>query len=165
MAVDLGFGIGGSSGKEETSSPAAGGLISFADELQKETTPIRKNLISQLFEALLGRGANIPIISQAVEQTRRAGSTALTSTTERLAQTGLTGTPFGEMIMAQTGLEGNIAATNTESQMMQSFMDLLVNFLQNQSQTIAGSYAGAIPGSTTTRSKGKETGGAVGIDL
>jgi hypothetical protein len=163
MGVGISLGSTGSSGKEETTSPAASGLTTFADQLQHETTPLRTSFIAQLFEALMGRGANIPIMSQAVEQTRRAGSTALTGTTERLAQTGLAGTPFGEMILAQTGLEGNIAASDTQSQMMQAFMDLISGFLQEQTKTTAGAYAGAIPGSTTTRSKGKEKGGALGI--
>jgi hypothetical protein len=158
MGGSVGIGGGKDKGKESTASPAAMKLADLAEQFATETGPLRQTFITQLFEALSGRGADLPVISQAVERARRAGSQSLTSTKERLAQTDLAGTPFGEMIQAQSVLEGNIGAAGTESQMVQAFIDQISNFVLSQAQTASGGLAGAIPGMTETRSSGKETG-------
>ena len=100
----------------------------------------------------------IPIISRAVEQSRREGSKALASTKDELAQQGLSGTPFGAIVTANQRKEGNMAAGNVQQSLARAIFDMIPNFLLGTGQTATQGLSGAIPGMQTTNARGKTSG-------
>lgn len=123
-----------------------GGLDNMVKELFGQTRPVRNDLFTQLSEALRtgGVGARIPIISRAVEDTKAAGSKALTQTDESLARLGLSGTPFGENIRAQTRLSSENAVNRVPTDYAQHFIDMapaLVSGQTGQAMSGAGTSA------------------------
>jgi hypothetical protein len=149
--------IGKSEGTQRTYSPAAGTLANLAERLFNQTGGIRSGLIDAMQEVLQTGGSTIPIISRAVERTRSEASKAQTQTEEELAQQGLAGTPFGEMIKATQAQQGNIAAGQTEQSLAQNIFNQIANFVLGQGQTAFSGLQGAIPGMgrTDTTSTGK----------
>lgn len=105
-----------------------------------------------------GTSPAVPIISRAVEQSRRASSKALADTDAELAKQNLAGTPFGAMIKANQRREGNIAAGQTQQSLAQAIFNMIPNFLLGQGQTALSGLAGAIPGMNTTKAKGQTFG-------
>ncbi len=118
----------------------------------KPSEPVYKTTTTQ------GTSPAVPIISRAVEQSRRASSKALSDTDKELAQQGLAGTPFGAMIKANQRREGNIAAGQTQQSLAQAIFNMIPNFLLGQGQTALSGLAGAIPGMNTTKAKGQTFG-------
>jgi len=155
-SVGLGGGKGSSEGTQSTASPAAIALANIAQQFASETTGVRTGLIQAMQEVLATGGSTLPIISRAVEQTRRAGSTALQNLDERLALTGLAGTPEGERIRGEQQLESEIVAGQTKQQLAQNIFGMISNFVLGQSQTATSGLAGAIPGLQTTSKRGSE---------
>jgi len=101
-----------------------------------------------------GGGIQVPIIAQAVEATRRAGSTAQRGTEEELARTNLTGTPFGQNILASGRREGELAASNVQTDIMKSLFNMIPNFALGQSQTALSGLSGAVGGNVSGKGKG-----------
>lgn len=155
-------GTGKSSGKSSTSSPAADKLAQLAELFSSETKGIREGLIGNMAEILKTGGSTIPIISQAVEQSRRAGSQALSQTQNDLALQGLSGTPFGSQILANTRLNSEANAAKAQQALALEIFNMIPNFILGQSQTSTTGLANAISGMNTTKTSGKEAalGGA-----
>lgn len=108
-----------------------------------------------------GGGIQVPIISQALEAVRRASSQSQQGTQEELARTGLTGTPFGQNILATGKREGNLAAANTQTDIMKSLYNLIPNFVLGQSQTALSGLSGAVGGNVS--GTGKSSGFGVSV--
>jgi NAD dependent epimerase/dehydratase family enzyme len=144
--MSAGGALGGGKTKQTTYSPAADTLAQIAQQFVGETAGVRGGLINAMQEVLKTGGSTIPIISRSVERTRQEASKAQQQTEEELAQQGLAGTPFGEMIKAQTAQEGNIAAGQTEQSLAQNIFNMISNFVLGQSQTALSGLQGAIPG-------------------
>lgn len=159
MSVGGGGGKGKSSGSQ--SDPAAATLANLATQFAGETTGIRQGLIrnfSNIISDPSGRtagGIQVPLISQAVQATRRAESTARMQTGEDLARTGQTGTPFGQRILAEGRREGNLAASNARIDVEKMLYNLIPNFVLGQSQTATSGLSGAVGGNVS--GKGKST--------
>ncbi|MHA2065813.1 MAG: hypothetical protein ACXABY_15685 [Candidatus Thorarchaeota archaeon] len=96
-----------------------------------------------------GEGMQIPIIAQAQEAQRRATSQALTGSQESLAQKGLAGTPFGEMIMAQQRQQGASAVQGIPTQFAQQLLSIIPGYTQGS----ASSIMGALPGTRESDAK------------
>lgn len=133
------------------SNPQQGTLDSMVKELFGQTRSARTDLFSQLSEALRtgGIGARIPIVSKAVEAAKGGVSKALTQTDEALAKIGLTGTPFGENIKAQTRLAGEGSVARIPTDYAQHFIDMAPALISGQTgQAVQG--AGQSAGLTTS---------------
>lgn len=134
------------------SSPGAGmskDLGNISAKMMKAFLPSQMTMGSQL-NSLLNTGSPvgsmIPIISNAVEQSRSAASRSMRGTEENLARQGLSGTPFGANIMAGTRLKGeqgtaNIA-TNALMTLMQAFMGAGQQSMQTGTQGMSASASG-----------------------
>lgn len=101
-------GGGGKGGRTQTSGSQA--LENLTAQIGQETGPVRQEMFRQVLEGLQtgGIGARIPIVSAAQEQSRLATSRALQGTTESLSRGQLVGTPFGERVLAETRLAGEM---------------------------------------------------------
>ena len=154
---------GGSFGAGQSSiqSPAANSLMKWAEELMTGSSGVRTGLLDAMQEVLLTGGSRLPIISGAVEQSRRSSSRALEETDRNLATSGLAGTPHGEEIRANQMQEGEQAGTKIQEQLMQSILAMVPGFIGGQDQTAMGGFAGAIPGMNKTKeqAKGMSMGG------
>lgn len=86
--------------------------------------PVRREIGRQTREALRtgGVGAQIPIIQRAVEQSSLAGSQAMRDAESGLAASGLTGTPFGQRILAQLSGQTRFATSQLPTQFAQSLI-------------------------------------------
>jgi len=102
----------------------------------------------------------LPLISQAQEAQRRATSQAMTGTQENLAQKGLVGTPFGELILSQQRQQGAQAVQGVESNILQQFLQMIPGMVTGNIQSIMG----ALPGTRESGSWnfGANYGGASG---
>ena len=133
-----------------------------------ELTDLRQNLIGQYMGVLQGTGpmkyqeivkdgkgtgksewvssgeagAQAPMIAQAQEQQRRATSQAMTGTQESLAQKGIAGTPFAEMILSQQRQQGMSDVAGVGTGIQQQMLGMIPNYTQGASQAIMGSLAG-----------------------
>ena len=87
-------------------------------------------------------GAQIPMIAQAEEQQRRATSQAMTGTQESLAQKGIAGTPFAEMMLSQQRQQGMSDVAGVGTGIQQQMLGMIPNYTQGASQAIMGSLAG-----------------------
>lgn len=137
-------------------------LAGMITQLFEETTGLRSDLIGQMEAALRGEtgGGMVPVISSAVESARQAASRTERATTEELARTGLSGTPFGASILGQTRAQGEQAATQTETNILQQLIAGVPNFVLGQGQTALSAGAGAGGRST---SSGKDMAGGMNV--
>lgn len=112
-------------------------LETIAAELYKESKPLRHDFISTLESALKGEteGGMIPIASNAVESARQAASRTEQATTEDLARTGLSGTPFGASILSQTKQQGEQAGWQAETDILQQLINMIPNYTLGLGQT------------------------------
>lgn len=159
--MSAGGGKGSGSTTQVVDSAAANTLAKLAEQFTTETAGVRTGLIDTMKEVLSTGGSTIPIISRAVESTRREASKATEETEEDLARNKLAGTPFGEMIRANAKREGNIAAGQTQQSLASAIFNLIPNFILGQSQTALSGLAGAVPGMNTT--SGRETAKGFGV--
>ncbi len=135
----------GKSEKEGISGSGYDLLTQMAQQIFQETTPVRREFIGQLESALAGEteGGMVPVISRAVESARQAASRTERATTEELARTGLSGTPFGASILGQTRAQGEQAATQTETNILSQLIAGIPNFVLGQAQTATSAISGA----------------------
>ena len=150
-------GMGGSkgSGESSTDSPAASTLARIAEQFATETTGVRTGLLEAMQEVLSTGGSTLPIVSSAIEGSRRASSRALSEVDAELAQSGLAGTPYGENIRAGQISEGEQTASQTKDAFGTKIFDMISNFVLGQSQTATSGLAGAIPGMSSTKESAK----------
>ena len=87
-------------------------------------------------------GVEIPLIAQAQEAQRRATSQAMRGTQEDLARSGLAGTPFGEMVMAQQRQTGAQTVQGVESDFKKMMLSMIPGLVTGNIQSIMGATAG-----------------------
>ena len=160
--MSVGLGGAGGKGTETRESAGAQGLYRLAEQFAAETTGVRTGLLEAMQEVLSTGGSTLPIVSSAVEGSRKASSRALSQVEEELAQSGLAGTPYGENIRAGQIQEGEQAVSKTQDAMGQKIFDMISNFVLGQGQTTAAAYGSAIPGDTTTKERAKSMAGNAG---
>jgi len=158
MSASSAFSTGSSKGKETTESTSADRLSDLMTRFANETGGLRGGLIDTMQEILGTGGTNVPIISSAVESSKRAASKTLTQTDAELARTRLAGTPFGANTRANVVQEGNLSSEMVKNNFAQRIFDMIPGFLTGTNQTIVGGYGSSIPGNTSTRSKGDAMG-------
>ena len=148
----MGGSVGGS--KSESGNRQADKI---ADKFFGDIRPLERDITKQLRQVIKGGtpAFQIPVIAQAIEQSKHATSQALTGTEESLASQGLAGTPFGENILAQTRIQGEMAGAQQLSMLLQDLFKLAAAFAQGQ----AGTAAQASQGAGTTQSKGAQMAG------
>lgn len=123
-------------GAEEPSSSKTASKISRAQWTAME--PLYSDFVNQMLELLQtgGISAQVPMISNAVEQNRTAASNALVDLDKRLAQMGLAGTPFGERVRGETQMQGELAVSQTPFDVYRQLLSMLPGFLTGQGNTI-----------------------------
>lgn len=91
---------------------------------------LNNELVSQLSEALRtgGIGAQIPIIGQAVGNAKEATSQAMQGTTDELSRSGLARSPYGQRILAQTGMQGAQDVAKLPTDIAQNFINQAPQF-------------------------------------
>lgn len=96
------------SSPERKAGRAARRQAQISEDVLREAAPIREELFAQILEALQTGGveARLPIVQRAIEASRSASSRAIQQTQDRLAAQGLSGTPFGENILANLEFSG-----------------------------------------------------------
>ena len=134
----------GSKGKSDRGS----NLADIANAFYLETTPLRRNLISQMDEALTtgGIGARIPLIAKSQEASKRATSSALQQTDEDLARSRLAGTPFGAQARSDVLQRGEINTAMIPTNIVAQMLQTIPGFVTGANQTIIsglGQSAGA----------------------
>lgn len=158
-----GLGMGGGKGTTTQESSSANTLAALARKFASETTGARTGLLDAMEEVLATGGSTIPIISEAVDSSRRASSRAIKETEESLAQSDLVGTPYGENILAAQRGEGERSVAATQESLAQSIFNMISNFVLGQSQTAFSGLSDAISGDTTTRERTKSGATDVGF--
>lgn len=105
-----------------------------------ETKNLRGEYNEQLMEALTtgGVGARIPIISKAMEASKRATSKAMTGAGEDMARKGLSGSPFGEAILSNISREGAYATSQIGPQYAQQMISGIPGYVGGMAQTAVG---------------------------
>jgi hypothetical protein len=101
---------GGGKGGGGASTSGSQALENLTSQLTAESAPSRQEMFRQVLEGLQtgGIGARIPIVSAGQEASRLATSRALQGTTESLSRSRLVGTPFGERVLAETRMAGEL---------------------------------------------------------
>lgn len=138
------MGGGGKTGETGSSKD----LARLAKKFSKETKGLRKETISQMFEALTTGGvdARIPIINQAVERSKQATSASMRGLDETFAQSGLAGTPFAARAKTETAAQGRQAESQIPTQIVQQILQKIPGFVTGVNQVSVsglGQAAGA----------------------
>jgi hypothetical protein len=136
------MGGGGSKGGSSSSDTAATkALADISKQVWNESKPGFQELMSQGMEAWKtgGTSASIPMVQRAVESSKVAGSEAMKQAESGLASSGLSGTPYGESILAQTGLSSELAANNAGMDIGKYIMSMLPGLVTGgQSNAFSG---------------------------
>ena len=151
--------MSGGKGKQDASGGMPPAIQKIITEGWEEQRELRGSLIDT-FESILTGGqtaTTVPMIGQAQEAQRRATSQAMAGTEQQLAQKGLAGTPFGEMITSQQRQQGAQAVAGVPTDITQWFMQMIPGYTQGAAQSIMG----ALPGTRETVSSGKSIQGAI----
>lgn len=157
-----GLGLGGGKSTQTQESSSANALAALAEQFAGETTGVRTGLLEAMQEVLSTGGSSIPIISSAVESSRKASSRALSETEQSLAQSGLSGTPYGENILASQRQTGELDVAKTQDSLAQNIFGMISNFVLGQGQTAFSGLSSSIAGNTTTRENAKGWASDVG---
>lgn len=153
--------MGSSSGKGGGGNSGANLLEGTIKDLSAESKPIRDILSTQFQEALStggAPGAQLPLIGKMMEQSRLGTANAVRGTTEGLAASGLSRTPFAQSILADTRLRGESATSMIPSQVAQGFIGAAPSYaMAPVGAMISG--AGSLAGTQANRdiAKGNQT--------
>lgn len=119
---------GGASFLRAFSGPSTEGVISRSSRASEAAfAPIRSLLSQQVLEALLTGGTTeqIPLVQRLVGATRTSTGKARTGIDESLAALGLQGTPLGQQIAAETGIQADTAEQQAQFGGVASFLQAL----------------------------------------
>jgi hypothetical protein len=121
----------------------------IGEEQWSITKPIEQQWAQQALELMQTGGVQSynPIISSATEAVKRATSQAMKGTEASLATSGLAGTPYGERILAETGLQGSL----TESQVASNTWNSLVAGIPSFATTVGGTATSALSSAAGTQ--------------
>ena len=99
-------------------------LGKIAGQINKETGPVRKEWLSQLFQVLKGGTAasTLPVAQNMTTASQQAGSRASQQTTEQLARMGLSGTPFAARAQAEQTLSNRQSTAQIPGQVAEMFL-------------------------------------------
>ncbi len=142
---------GGKSSSQQQSGPTPEQRKTQGFALESILEPLANELIPQITESLRtgGVGARLPIARQGVEAARSASSRAVTGTSESLAQSGLSNTPFAEAILGLTRQRGEQTTAAVPINIAKSFSDLASSLI-----TGGGAISIGGPGISSGSSKG-----------
>ncbi len=107
--------------------------------------PLNAEFSKQLLEGLRtgGVGAQIPIISKAVEESKRALSGTLQGIEAEMARTGLSGTPFGTRQKAETKRAGEYATSQIPTNYIAELLKLIPGWVGQKEATAIGALGTA----------------------
>ena len=113
------------------------GLAPASQKLISGVEPVSTELSSQLLEGLQtgGIGARIPLVTRAVEESKTALSRTLAEIEKGLTQKGLTGTPFGERILAEERGAGAFRESQIGPKLTADFLKQAPGFVGQAQQT------------------------------
>lgn len=138
-------GGGGKGGGGATDTASSRAMADLAKQIFSETTPLRQTMEAQGLEALKtgGTSASIPSVQRAVESSKVATSNALRQTGDSLSSAGLGGTPYGEAILANTGMQGEMAGNQAANAIGQAILSMVPALLTGQQATGASLFQSA----------------------
>jgi hypothetical protein len=138
------MGGGGKSGSQVSTTPDPN-ISAFVQEVRGESRPVRQEIFRQVTEALKtgGVGAQIPLITRAVESSRAATSRTLAETEASLGRSRLAGTPFGQRILAETRLGGETATAQIPTALAQQFTSVAPNLALGSAGTVISGLTNA----------------------
>lgn len=115
----------------------SGELAPAASKLLTGVEPLSQELSGQLLEGLTtgGVGARIPLITRAVEESKTNLSRTLAEIEKGLTQKGLTGTPFGERILAGERRAGEFDIAGIAPRITSEFLKTAPGFVGQAQQT------------------------------
>ena len=125
--------MGGGGGK--SSEQRGQDVLPFARMFEGETRGVRRDLMSQIQEALAsgGVGARLPLVQNAVSQAQGALGQSLRGAESQLAQMGLQGTPFAASQLGNMRMQGQQQIAAIGPGLTQQFIGM------------GGQVAGALP--------------------
>lgn len=141
--------FGSGSGKSRSNTATGTRVPGYIDEnVQAGFGGVQNELFRQVAEALRtgGIGAQIPIIQSSVSNANQALSDTLRGTEGSLASSGLTRTPYGQRILAQTRNEGNQAISRIPTDLAQGFAGQAPGLVQGLLPAILGALASTSAG-------------------
>jgi len=128
-------------------------LMQAMQSLLGETKEIRGEYTKQLMEALTtgGVGARIPIISKAMEASKRATSQSVRGAEENITRSGFAGTPFGEAILANISREGAYTTSQIGPQYAQQLISGIPGYVGGTLQAATQGMGTAAQASASVR--------------
>lgn len=118
-------------------------------------------LSSQIAEALRtgGVGAQIPVVQKATEASGLASGQARQNTQASLARSGLSGTPFGERILAEQGQSAALARSQLGPQIAQQFIGMAPGLTGQATQSATGLVSAGMQGNAAQQAAKQQTMG------
>lgn len=141
--------FGSGSGKSRSNQASGQAVIPYLQgEVQPGYGPLQNELFRQITEALRtgGVGAQLPIIQQSVSGANQALSDTLRQTEGSLASSGLSRTPYGQRILAQTRQEGSQAIGRIPTDIASQFIGQAPGAVQGLLPAILGALASVSAG-------------------
>jgi len=134
-----------SSSTSSQSSPYAPILAAIGSQMWNTAKPVSQTYANQANEALKtgGVNANIPSINASVDASRQSSSQSETQLRQRLAQSGLAGTPFAQNIMAQQQGTDNARTGAIPADATQAFISQAVPTVLNEGNAGIGALGTA----------------------
>ena len=107
----------------------------------------------------------IPIISSAVEASKRAGATSLRETQDQLAAMGLTGTPFADAILASARTQSAYDTSQIAPNITSQFLQMIPSFITGTGQTIVSAGTGLTSSTSSGSSDNLSLLGNLGFNI
>jgi hypothetical protein len=122
-------------GATNSSTGASQQESAIANQLFGETTPVRQEYLNQMLEGLKTGGiqAQMPIIQQAVDQSKGATSQALRQLDTNMGQAGIAGTPYGQQTRAMAAMQGAQGTAAIPTNIVRDFMGAIPGYSSNLS--------------------------------
>lgn len=135
--------IGG--GKARGGSESGQDVLPFLQQsgTLQDFVPVQNEFFTQVGEALRtgGVGAQLPMVSRSVEESRSALTRSLAQTEDDLARTGLARTPFGANVLAQTRQSGEQAVARIPTDFANQLITQTPQLIQGTLGAVLGSLA------------------------
>lgn len=134
-----------STGSSSTSSPYAGPLGQMGKTEFGIAKPLMSTLGSQFLEALKTGGVNsfLPWITRALDASRQSSSQGLEGARQKLAQTGLGGSSFGQQELSAAKTDAGNQANQIPANMIMQFLQGAPQFALGLGSQASGNYAAA----------------------
>ena len=146
-------------GGSKPGNQAADDLRVQGEALQSVTTPFLQELYKQGLQMLQtgGVGAQLPIVNNAIEQSKQATSAATTQAKADMARSNTGNSTQGQSLLAGLNLSGNQATANIPTNFMIQFLQSILGV--GAQNTATSSSAGAAASQNTQNAQASQGSG------